>query len=191
MISPAWHFFAMGDLTPDDDAFIRDILGPDDDDDSDEDPIFGRAGARPVAAPSRCPVAQFPIPKRSPRSPSAGSSRRQTSFARPGDVMKCSHVFLGGTHLKDGITIDEDNPSFCTSLFCISCDHPVLRFRDRMWSGATDYLFLRNNYPDTVAANLLRAPRWCAFCCQCTFQHEQKLRKMPPFSTNWVCRGHR
>jgi hypothetical protein len=180
----------MGDLTPDDDAFIRDILGPDGDDSSD-DPIFGKPAAPLPLLPSRCPIPCVPIAKQSPRSPSAGSGRRHISFPRPGGVSKCSHIFLGGTHLRDGVTIDDEDPSFCTSLFCISCDHPVLRFRDRMWSDATNYLFLRNNYPDTVGANLLRAPRWCAYCCQCTFQHEQKLRKMPPFSTNWVCRGHR
>jgi hypothetical protein len=67
----------------------------------------------------------------------------------------------------------------------------VVRFADRIWKDSTDYLFLRNNYPDTVQQNLLPAPRWCAYCCQCTFCHEQKLRKLPPFSTNWVCRGHR
>jgi hypothetical protein len=175
----------MDDLNADDDEFIRDILGPDED----EDPIFGRRGSRPSVLPS--PVPRVSIPKQAPRSPSAGSGRRQTSFSRPGNLSKCSHIFLGGTHLREGVTVNEDDPSFCTSLFCISCDHPVLRFRDRMWSNTTDYLFLRNNYPDTVAGNLVRAPRWCAYCCQCTFQHEQKLRKMPPFSTSWVCRCHR
>jgi hypothetical protein len=186
MIFGRWHFSWMGGLTDDDDAFIRDILGPEED----EDPIFGGQPGRALALPSRFPVPVVAIAKQAPRSPSAGSGRRQTSFSRPGKVSKCSHVFLGGTHLQDGVTLSEDNPYFCTSLFCISCDHPVLRFRDRMWSDTTNYLFLRNNYPDTVAANLLRTPRWCAYCCQCTFQHEQKLRKMPPFSTNWVCRGH-
>jgi hypothetical protein len=103
---------------------------------------------------------------------------------------KCVHVFVGGTDLRDGATSDASDPRFCSELFCISCDHKVIRFKDRKWKEGTDYLFLRNNYPDKVSQNLVLAPKSCAFCCQCTFSSEQTTRKLPAFSSTWVCRGH-
>jgi hypothetical protein len=88
------------------------------------------------------------------------------------------------------MTSDVGDPHHCSTLFCVSCDHEVIRFLNRKWRESTDYLFLRNNYPNTVSQNLLPAPRWAAYCCQCTHSSEQATRKLPPFSTNWVCRGH-
>jgi hypothetical protein len=157
-------------LSSDDDEFVKSILGPDDD----NDPLF---------TPSHSPVSIG-----HPKSP---SNRQTANFESSSNPLKCVHLFLGGTSLTDGITVDSNDPHFCSNMFCISCDHLVIRIPNRRWKESTDYLFLRNNYPDTVKQNLIPAARWCAYCCQCTFCQEQELKKLPPFSTNWVCRGHR
>lgn len=175
----------MSELNQEELEIIQDILGAEED-----DPIFG--GAQPTA----------PIPGIPPRPPKLVSSPRmeplriiqhhQRSNTRigGGSTTKCSSICLGGADLQDGMTSDANGPHFCTSLGCISCDHQVIRFKDCRWSKSTDYLFLRNNYPDTVKSNLVRAPGWCAYCCQCTFCEERETRKLAPFSSNWVCRGH-
>lgn len=103
---------------------------------------------------------------------------------------KCIQICVGGTDLTPGFMKDSLEPHFCNNLFCLSCDHPVLRFADCRWDKSTNYLFLRNNYPETVKTNLYHAHGWCAYCCQCTFCEEQKTRKLPPYSSNWICRGH-
>lgn len=36
----------------------------------------------------------------------------------------------------------------CNSLRCTSCDFNVVSYKNYAWTEATDYLFLRNNYPD-------------------------------------------
>ena len=103
---------------------------------------------------------------------------------------KCVQICLGGTDLTPGYMNEAFEPHFCSNLFCLSCDHPVIRFNDRRWDKSTNYLFLRNNYPDTVQSNLYVAYGWCAYCCQCTFCEDKEIRKLPPFSSNWICRGH-
>lgn len=104
---------------------------------------------------------------------------------------KCTQIFLGGTQLTPGLTIFPDEPHFCDNMQCLSCDHIVLRFPDSTWAKDTDYLFLRNNYPDKVDKKLVRNTGWCAFCCQCTFCEEKEVRRLNSFSNNWVCRGHK
>lgn len=105
-------------------------------------------------------------------------------------TQKCNGIYLGGTDLTNGATLSSTDPHFCSSLICISCDHKVSRYLNKRWKPETDYLFLRNNYPNTVAQNLIPAEGWCAYCCQCTSCEEQRTRKLSPYTTHWVCRGH-
>ena len=105
------------------------------------------------------------------------------------NTIKCTQIFVGGTDLKPGITTTSD-PHFCSNLFCLSCDHPVIRFENSQWSKDTDYLFMRNNYPEKVQSHLIRSNGYCAYCCQCTFYSENSLRKLSSYSSNWVCLGH-
>jgi hypothetical protein len=113
------------------------------------------------------------------------------SPVRSGDIArKCSATFLGGTSLTPGCTNAPDTPHFCSNLSCLSCDCIVLRFPDARWKPTTDCLFLRLNYPNRLRARLYPAPRYCAFCCQCTFREEAELQRLSTFSSNWVCRGH-
>ncbi|OHS94625.1 hypothetical protein TRFO_11006 [Tritrichomonas foetus] len=121
-----------------------------------------------------------------PLSQSPRSPVRSGSAAK-----KCKELYLGGTDLKPGMNdFPEEQPHFCSNMQCFCCDHIVLRFPDRRWSKDTDYMFMRNNYPNQLDSKLIPAPGWCAFCCQCTFREEKDLQRLKPFSTNWVCRGH-
>jgi hypothetical protein len=164
----------MNKLSDDDIEFLNDILGDEEDSDA----------MQSISLPV------LPTPR--PQSPAISSFRPSKAALAPvnGPMTKCSHLFIGGTELRAGCTTDITSPFFCSNLFCIRCDHTVVRFADRRWNPSTDYLFLRNNYPNTVHQNLLKAPRWCAYCCQCTFRSENQLKKLPPYSGNWVCRGH-
>jgi hypothetical protein len=169
-------------LSPEDVDFLTSLLGPDEDD----DPIFGRPPPPPLAVPGSLSPKIRPLsPKQTtPRTPSSGSGRRSSAIRGRRGLTKCPSLYFGGTALTEGETADTHDPHFCTNMICISCDHRVIRFPDRIWKDSTDYLFLRDNYPDRVKPNLTRAPCSCAYCCQCTFCHEQKLRKLPPFSSN-------
>jgi hypothetical protein len=161
----------MNDLSNDDIIFLKDILG--DDEDSD------------IVQSILLPL--LPTQRRESTAISSYRSCKGALAPANGPVTKCGHIFVGGTQLPAGCATDVNNPFFCSNLFCISCDHMVVRFADRRWKPSTDYLFLRNNYPERVHENLVRAPRWCAYCCQCTFRSENQLKKLPLYSGNWVC----
>lgn len=124
--------------------------------------------------------------EKDPSRKSEGSQKPRSS----GPKVKCVQVCIGGTSMPVGATTDVNKPRSCSELFCIHCDHPVVRFTDCKWTPNTDYLFLRNNYPDTVRSNLLTSRGSCAYCCQCTFCTEDDAKKLAPYDTSWVCRGH-
>ena len=109
---------------------------------------------------------------------------------KPKKPAKCITPYIGGPDLEVGMTTDILNPKFCSNLICVSCDHKVIRFPNYRWAPSTNYLFLRNNYPDTVQKNLIPAPGVCAYCCQCTFCEESKLKPLNSFDSTWACRGH-
>ena len=109
---------------------------------------------------------------------------------KPAKVQKCITPYIGGPDLEVGLTTDILSPKFCSNLICVSCDHKVIRFPNYRWAPSTNYLFLRNNYPDTVQKNLIPAPGVCAYCCQCTFCEETKLHPLNTFDSTWACRGH-
>lgn len=103
---------------------------------------------------------------------------------------KCTELYIGGTDMKTGMTTSVTNHCSCSSLFCISCDFPVIRFEDRRWDGEVPYLFLRNHYPHSVQTKLKVAKGYCAYCCQCRSVDTNKELKLNPFSGTWVCKGH-
>ena len=103
---------------------------------------------------------------------------------------KCAELYLGGTDLKPGMNDFVGDAHFCNNMQCFCCDHIVLRFPDRRWSKDTDYMFLRNNYPNNLDSKLIPAPGWCAFCCQCMYREDKEIQRLKPYSSNWVCRGH-
>lgn len=171
-------------LSPDELAAIDDILGEESDHEAPQSlPLDALSDTpKPLSIPS--PIKNHaksslhrninsPV-RRSPSQPSA----------------KCSIPCIGGPDLPSGRTSDITSPHFCSNLICVSCDHKVIRFPNYKWSPATDYLFLRNNYPDTVNQNLIPAPGRCAYCCQCTFCDETEVKHLNSFNSTWACRGH-
>ena len=107
------------------------------------------------------------------------------------NLKKCCILYIGGPNLKLGQTTDPLSPMCCSNLFCINCDHKVLRFPDYKWASTTNYLFLRNHYPNKVHQNLIRTIGTCSYCCQCTFCEETKNKHLDNFESKWVCRGHK
>ena len=103
---------------------------------------------------------------------------------------KCTMTCIGGPDLESGITREISSPKFCSNLICINCDHKVIRFPNYKWAPKTDYLFLRNNYPNSVDKNLIPQQGVCAYCCQCKFLEESRTKTLSSFDTTWACRGH-
>lgn len=199
----------MSELEESDLQLINDILGIDDDN---TDPIFSNSNSKPIQQPRKLITSNSYQPTTAqtieddddflwstssesdspPIVEQIPSKSKIDNHPKKFDnhPIKCTAIYVGGTDLPDGITTSSSDPHFCSSLICISCDLKVSRYFDKKWKQGTDYLFLRNNYPETVSKNLIPAKGWCAYCCQCTFCEEEKARKLPSFS-NWVCRGHK
>jgi len=62
---------------------------------------------------------------------------------------KCfPYVYLSSSD-PEGVT-KANQVRACSALRCTSCDFDVLSFDDKSWHRETDYLFLRNNFPDRI-----------------------------------------
>ncbi|XP_066956806.1 cilia- and flagella-associated protein 418-like isoform X5 [Macrobrachium rosenbergii] len=104
---------------------------------------------------------------------------------------RCTTPLIGGTSLPLGMTTVATKRS-CDQLRCIKCDSPVIFFEGFIWTEDTDYLFLRNNYPDLerLRSHLdsLRGGR--AYACQCSFRSvEEPLSLEEDTELQWVCAG--
>jgi len=131
------------------------------------------------------------IPQSPTRQTNSGLSISPPSpVTKPAGNSKCCVVCIGGPSLKPGITVDPLSPKSCSNLICLHCDHKVLRFPDCKWAAGTDYLFLRNHFPNKIQKNLVKCYGTCAYCCQCTFCEETKTKHLNELTSNWVCRGH-
>ncbi|BHF75517.1 hypothetical protein SprV_0501861300 [Sparganum proliferum] len=106
-------------------------------------------------------------------------------------LLECSSLLIGGCEYSPGLTCNGINRS-CDRLRCLGCDHEVLIFDGKEWTKSTDYLFLRNNYPDTVSLkkNLLAKRNSRAFCCQCSWTNATRLTRIDPTKINWICTRH-
>ncbi|KAJ1628477.1 retinal maintenance-domain-containing protein [Pavlovales sp. CCMP2436] len=64
-----------------------------------------------------------------------------------------------------------------TALRCTRCDFRVLCFRDRRWSAAIDYMYLRNWMPDAakVQEELQHAHEMDAYACQCLWDTVERF----------------
>jgi hypothetical protein len=80
------------------------------------------------------------------------------------------HVCGGGGSATCGPTLSLARPATCDRLRCTACDLEVMHLPGVRWpEGAVSYLFLRNNYPDTVALRAAGVPDRDSQChaCQC------------------------
>uniref|UniRef100_A0A0R3UKA0 Cilia- and flagella-associated protein 418 n=1 Tax=Mesocestoides corti TaxID=53468 RepID=A0A0R3UKA0_MESCO len=77
-------------------------------------------------------------------------------------------------------------------LRCLECDHDVATFSGYKWKKSTDYMFLRNNYPNfsKLRCNLAICKSSRAFCCQCNWTDVKQPTRLDPRQFNWVCTKH-
>ncbi|KAJ3269094.1 hypothetical protein HDV01_001867 [Terramyces sp. JEL0728] len=78
----------------------------------------------------------------------------------------------------------------CSALKCLRCDFKVLEL-DGEFKGV-DYLFFRNNYPNTnqLKTRISQRKDFKCFCCQCSWASVQKPSDIKQLSLKWVCSGH-
>lgn len=105
---------------------------------------------------------------------------------------KCCPVFVGGSAVTHGVGTALSNRS-CDQLRCTTCDFRVLMFDDYEWDPSCDYLFLRNNMPDSqkLQAKLKRRRGLRAYACQCSWHSAREpadLREQTQL--RWVCGKH-
>jgi hypothetical protein len=62
---------------------------------------------------------------------------------------KCYPLYLGGSQLLDGQTMNSLNARSCNRLRCYNCDKPVHRYIESKWKSTVDYLFVRNHNTNT------------------------------------------
>ncbi|KAF0980106.1 hypothetical protein FDP41_000884 [Naegleria fowleri] len=81
------------------------------------------------------------------------TSHHDTSSGIASTPRKCSAAFIGNS--SDGLGINT-YMSFkrCDDLRCMKCDFKVIIFDGKKWKSDVNYLFFRNNYPDTVKKGL-------------------------------------
>ncbi|KAG0718458.1 Protein C8orf37 [Chionoecetes opilio] len=137
----------------------------------------------PPRLPSRAGLEDPPLPPRLPSRAGGGVA--------PGGS-KCSSPCLAGTAVPAGIPTGVTLRA-CDCLRCLKCDMAVVTVDGFCWSRATDYLFLRNNYPDLSRLRARLEPRRGAraYACQC--QHcsfTEPTTVAQDGTVKWVCGGH-
>ncbi|CAN0306136.1 unnamed protein product, partial [Ectocarpus fasciculatus] len=106
---------------------------------------------------------------------------------------RCGTVFVGGVTTDRGFCASSLSQRACDKLRCTDCNFEVLCFHGRAWDDQTDYMFLRNNVPDTtkLSARLQPCSDSCAYACQCSWQNVKDVRALSPTERpRWACGGH-
>ncbi|CAM9394453.1 unnamed protein product [Ectocarpus sp. 13 AM-2016] len=106
---------------------------------------------------------------------------------------RCGTVFVGGVATDRGFCASSLSQRACDKLRCTDCNFEVLCFHGRAWDDQTDYMFLRNNVPDTdkLSARLTPCSDSCAYACQCSWQNVKDVRAQSPTQRpRWACGGH-
>ncbi|KAM4601446.1 cilia- and flagella-associated protein 418 [Polymixia lowei] len=120
-----------------------------------------------------------------------GPEAERKPSAQPGG-RKCCPVFLGGSSITNGVGTAMSQRS-CDQLRCTSCDFRVLMFEDQEWDSSCDYLFLRNNMPDSerLRAKLRRRRGARAYACQCSWFSARDVADLrDQVQLRWVCGKH-
>ncbi|XP_026857336.2 protein C8orf37 homolog isoform X1 [Electrophorus electricus] len=106
---------------------------------------------------------------------------------------KCCPVFVGGSSITSGIGTSMSK-RVCDQLRCTSCDFRVAMFDDHEWDSSCDYLFFRNNMPDStkLQAKLKRRQGVRAYACQCSWHSAFSLSELRHIQQlKWVCGQHK
>ncbi|KAK7067276.1 hypothetical protein SK128_019012 [Halocaridina rubra] len=105
---------------------------------------------------------------------------------------RCANVSIGGTSMPIGLATSATQRS-CSTLRCLQCDSPVVSFDGFTWTDETDYLFLRNNYPDMdrLLSHLDSSRGSRAYACQCKFRSvSNELDLDDDKDLQWICGKH-
>ncbi|KAK6490808.1 protein C8orf37-like protein isoform X1 [Huso huso] len=105
---------------------------------------------------------------------------------------KCCPIYLGGSSTSCGVGTSISQRT-CNQLRCTACDFRVATFDDYEWDQSSDYLFFRNNMPDSnkLKAKLVRRRGTRAYACQCSWRSIQNLVDLKTDKElKWVCGKH-
>ncbi|KAK4299757.1 hypothetical protein Pmani_027977 [Petrolisthes manimaculis] len=122
------------------------------------------------------------IPARNASSTSSSSS----------STTRCSVAYLGGTAVMKGFSQGATQRA-CDRLRCLGCDLGVIIIDGFAWIPHTDYLFLRNNYPNMARLRACLDSRrdTRAYACQCQYRSASSLTKVgEEKGLKWTCGGH-
>ncbi|KAL9648657.1 hypothetical protein ABK040_016287 [Willaertia magna] len=105
---------------------------------------------------------------------------------------KCTTVFLSNQFDKLGycsyLSIKR-----CNDIRCMKCDFKVLHFDRKKWKSTVDYLFFRNNYPETVKKGfeLNEDINVTSYCCQCSWVTVERRTNIKSLTNlYWYCGGN-
>ncbi|XP_064393369.1 cilia- and flagella-associated protein 418-like [Halichondria panicea] len=110
----------------------------------------------------------------------------------PNVTPRCTTLLLGGSMTEMGLS-ERNSQRSCDKLRCTGCDFNVLHFNDFTWHSKCDYMFFRNNMPNTdkLSKNLVRKRGSRAYSCQCswiTMETAVEVTTLPQLK--WVCGRH-
>nr|XP_053626156.1 cilia- and flagella-associated protein 418-like [Cherax quadricarinatus] len=116
----------------------------------------------------------------------------RTVKSESGESKKCSMPILSGTSCPKGMSTGATIRA-CDKLRCVACDSSVIMIDGFSWGNMTDYLFLRNNYPEVsrLRARLDSQRGSRAYACQCQHNSVRETKNIKSeYHLKWVCGGH-
>jgi hypothetical protein len=106
--------------------------------------------------------------------------------AAAGTTARCARPSVGLIH-------GPSDTRACSKLRCTKCDFAVARFDGFEWKANVDYLFFRNNHPETAKLKtcLKLHHGSVAYCCQCSWT-TAAINSVTPVGRDvrWVCSQH-
>ncbi|KAG7166226.1 protein C8orf37 homolog isoform X2 [Homarus americanus] len=128
-----------------------------------------------------------------PPRPLSTTDSPNTLASQPGGGSnKCSTPYLSGTTLPEGISTGTILRA-CDKLRCVDCDSYVVMIDGFTWTKETNYLFLRDNYPNVsrLRARLDSQRGVRAYACQCRHRSAKEKESVnAEKNLKWVCGGH-
>lgn len=129
---------------------------------------------------------------------SNNNSVNSSSTSGGSQKLRCCQVVLGTASSSRGHRPSSFSPCVCDALLCSQCNFKVLFFPHKKWAVTADYLFFRNNMPNTekLAAKLEKDDGGGAYCCQCksanvSASDEKRVLSIGnPQDPQWICMGH-
>jgi hypothetical protein len=129
---------------------------------------------------------------------SSSSNLNGDSSTKSIQKQRCCQVVLGNALAQRGFRASSFSPCVCNALLCSQCNFKVLFFPQMRWQSSADYLFFRNNMPNTdkLSTKLERSEQSGAYCCQCqctsvsATEGKRVLTIGSAQDPQWICTGH-